>query len=55
MYIWTLTPAVKSTIWGGRKLMDDFGFRPDAPGADNAAEAWMLSGHKDGPSYHRKS
>ena len=25
-YIWTLTPAVKSTIWGGRKLMDDFGF-----------------------------
>ena len=51
MDIWTLTPAVKSTIWGGRKLMDDFGFRPDAPDADNAAEAWMLSGHKDGPSY----
>ena len=51
MEIWTLTPAVKSTLWGGRKLIDEFGFRPDAPGADNAAEGWMLSGHKDGPSY----
>lgn len=51
MEIWMLTPAVKSTIWGGRKLIDDFGFRPDDAGADNAAEAWMLSGHKAGPCY----
>ena len=51
MDIWTLTPAVKSTIWGGRKLIEAFGFRPDTPGADNAAEGWMLSGHKDGPCY----
>ena len=51
MEIWTLHPAVKSTIWGGRKMMEEFGFRPDVSGADNAAEGWMLSGHKDGPSY----
>ena len=51
MEIWMLTPAVKSTIWGGKKLIEEFGFRPDVPDADNAAEAWMLSGHKDGPCY----
>ena len=51
MEIWMLTPAVKSTIWGGKKLIDEFGFRPDDAGADNAAEAWMLSGHKAGPCY----
>ena len=50
--ILTLTPAVKSTIWGGEKLKEDFGFRPEKPG-DNIAEAWMLSGHKDGPAYIR--
>ncbi len=53
MEIWMLDPAVKSTIWGGRQLMDEFGFRPDDAGADNAAEAWMLSGHKAGPCYIR--
>ena len=52
MGIVTLTPAVKSTIWGGEKLKEDFGFRPDKKG-DNIAEAWMLSGHKDGPAYIR--
>lgn len=52
MEIWMLTPAVKSTIWGGEKLIDDFGFRPEKPG-DNIAEAWMLSGHKAGPAYIR--
>ena len=51
MNIWMLKPSVKSTIWGGRKLIDEFGFKPDVPDADNAAEGWMLSGHKDGPSY----
>ena len=51
MEIWMLTPAIKSTIWGGRKLIDEFGFRPDDADADNAAEAWMLSGHKAGPCY----
>ena len=53
MDILTLKPSVKSTIWGGRKLMDEYGFVPDDPCADNAAEAWVLSGHKDGPSYVR--
>ena len=52
MGIITLTPAVKSTIWGGEKLKEDFGFRPEKQG-DNIAEAWMLSGHRDGPAYIR--
>lgn len=51
MDIWMLTPSVKSTIWGGRKLIEEFGFAPDDAAADNAAEAWMLSGHKAGPCY----
>lgn len=42
-----LSPAIKETIWGGRKLIDDYGFETDK---DNAAEGWMLSCHKDGPS-----
>ena len=44
----TLRPTVKEIIWGGRKLIDEYGFHADG---DNAAEAWLLSCHKDGPSY----
>ena len=44
----TLRPAVKEIIWGGRRLIEEYGFVTDG---DNAAEAWLLSCHKDGPSY----
>lgn len=40
-----LKPVIKSYIWGGRRLIDDFGFETDA---DSAAEAWTLACHKDG-------
>lgn len=48
MEILSLYPTLKETIWGGRTLIDDFGFETDG---DNAAEAWLLSCHKDGPSF----
>ena len=48
MEILSLYPTLKETIWGGRTLIDDYGFTTDG---DNAAEAWLLSCHKDGPSF----
>lgn len=48
MEILMLKPTVKDTIWGGKKLIRDFGF---VTTEDNIAEAWLLSCHKDGPSY----
>ena len=48
MEILALYPTLKETIWGGRTLIDDYGFETDG---DNAAEAWLLSCHKDGPSF----
>jgi len=42
-----LTPAVSSTIWGGRRLIDEYGVRTDK---ENAAEAWVLACHKNGRS-----
>ena len=48
MDIILLRPTIKETLWGGRRLIDDFGMQTDG---DNAAEAWLLSCHKDGPSY----
>lgn len=48
MEIAALRPTLKETIWGGRKLIDEYGFVTDK---DNAAEAWLLSCHKDGPSF----
>ena len=46
MEILKLSPEIKETIWGGRKLIDEYGFSTDKK---NAAEAWLLSCHKDGP------
>lgn len=40
-----LKPVIKDYIWGGRKLIDDYGFECDK---DIAAEGWMLSCHPDG-------
>ena len=47
MSIYKLKPAMKSAIWGGRKLIDDFGKEYDG---DILAETWELSAHPDGPS-----
>lgn len=48
MEILSLKPTVKDTIWGGRKLIENFGFTTTEA---NIAEAWLLSCHKDGPAY----
>lgn len=48
MDIVMLRPTVKDTLWGGTKLIRDFGFHTEK---DNIAEAWLLSCHKDGPSF----
>lgn len=45
MYPLKLTPPIKDYLWGGTKLKTDFGFESDK---EIAAEAWMLSCHKDG-------
>lgn len=41
-----LKPAVKDYLWGGTRLKTEFGYEAGAI----AAEAWVLSCHKDGPS-----
>ena len=45
MYPLKLTPPIKDYLWGGTKLKTDFGFETEK---EIAAEAWMLSCHKDG-------
>ena len=40
-----LEPVIKDYLWGGTKLLDQFGFKSDL---QKAAEGWMLSLHKDG-------
>ena len=47
MNIILLSPFVKDTIWGGTKLITEYGFETKK---DNIAEAWLLSAHPDGPS-----
>lgn len=42
-----LEPAKKSAIWGGRKLIEEFGKGFDG---ENLAETWELSAHPDGLS-----
>ncbi|MBR2520319.1 MAG: mannose-6-phosphate isomerase [Selenomonadaceae bacterium] len=46
MAIWKLKPACKDYVWGGRRLVDEFGI----DGGEICAEAWMLSAHPDGVS-----
>ncbi len=50
MYPLLLKTNLKDYIWGGRRLIEEFGFETDK---DTAAEAWMLSCHKDGSSTVR--
>lgn len=40
-----LIPYVSETIWGGRKLIDEYNIKTDKK---NAAEGWMLSCHEAG-------
>lgn len=47
MAILKLEPAKKSAIWGGRKLIEEFGKDFDG---ENLAETWELSAHPDGSS-----
>lgn len=45
MYPLILSAPIKDYLWGGRRLIDEYKF--DADG-EIAAEAWLLSCHKDG-------
>lgn len=45
MYPLLLKPPIKDYLWGGTKLKTNFGFETEK---EIAAEAWMLSCHKDG-------
>jgi len=47
MYPLLLKPTVTDYLWGGTKLKDEFGYETDK---EIAAEAWVLSCHKDGSS-----
>ena len=44
-YPFKLEPYVSETIWGGRRLIDEYGI---VTGKANAAEGWMLSCHESG-------
>lgn len=45
MYPLILNAPIKDYLWGGRRLIDEYEFSADG---DIAAEAWLLSCHKDG-------
>ena len=45
VYPLLLKPPIKDYLWGGTRLIDEFGFETDK---SIAAEGWMLSCHKDG-------
>lgn len=47
MYPLLLTPPIKDYLWGGTRLKTEYGYQSDK---DIAAEAWVLSCHKDGSS-----
>lgn len=48
MYIMKLRPAYKDYIWGGNRLVNDFGMKSNLT---PTAEAWVLSSHQDGECY----
>lgn len=47
LYPIKLLPYVSETIWGGRKLIEEYGVETEK---NNAAEGWMLSCHDAGSS-----
>ncbi len=44
-YPFKLKPYVSETIWGGRRLINEYGIETEK---ENAAEGWMLSCHESG-------
>ena len=48
LYPIKLLPFVSETIWGGRKLIEEYGVKTEKK---NAAEGWMLSCHEAGASF----
>ncbi len=50
-YPMKLLPYVSETVWGGRRLIDEYGVDPGAKA--NCAEAWVLSAHPKGSSVVR--
>ena len=47
LYPIKLNPYVSETIWGGKKLIEEYGVKTEK---SNAAEGWMLSCHEAGSS-----
>jgi len=47
MEILKLKPAINKAIWGGRRIVEEYGWKTHKK---NSAEGWMLSCHKDGLS-----
>ncbi len=47
MEMFKLTPFIADYIWGGSRLIDEYGIKTDK---SPAAEAWVLSCHKAGPA-----
>ncbi len=50
MYPLLLKAPVKDYLWGGNRLKEEYGYESES---DIAAEAWVLSCHKDGESVVR--
>ncbi len=50
MYPLLLKAPIKDNIWGGTRLIEEYGFETEG---EIAAEAWVLSCHKDGESIVR--
>lgn len=48
LYPMQLSPVCRSTIWGGNRMRDCFGFQTKL---ENIAEAWMLSARDDNPGF----
>lgn len=45
IYPLLLEPVLKDYLWGGNRLIKDFGFKSDT---DSVAEAWVLTSHSNG-------
>lgn len=50
MSVVKLTPAIKDYLWGGTKLIENYGAKADGI----VAEMWAISCHPDGPSLVEK-
>lgn len=48
MALLKLSPSTKDYLWGGQRLITEYGKHTDK---DKIAETWELSCHPDGPSY----